>query len=264
MPSKDSRPEYDNAAKDIRQHAIRNPSDWPDDWVFRDSRFNLLRGPDDNFLKFLCEMVHPIVMADADEATRLVAFFNEHLAKDGWEIAETMRVSDKPVYAARPLLEGAGLSVAAAKEVAEVFDAAYVSRQITRMEAAIQNDPELAIGTAKEFIETICKTILTERGVPFAENEKLPKLVKSTIGTLTVVPPDIQNAAAAEENIRILVNNLGAIGHHMAKLRNDFGTGHGKDAQHGGLVQRHARLAVNAASTLGVFLFECHRDTATS
>lgn len=70
-----------------------------------------------------------------------------------------------------------------------------MSQQITRMEAATQNDPELAIGTAKEFIETICKTILAERSVPFAKDEKLPKLVKSAMAAVTVVPPDLQNAA---------------------------------------------------------------------
>jgi hypothetical protein len=40
-----------NAAGDIHQHRI-NWRDWEDDWVFYDTRFNLLRGPDDEFLGF--------------------------------------------------------------------------------------------------------------------------------------------------------------------------------------------------------------------
>jgi hypothetical protein len=39
MPSTDSR--YKTAAGDIRQHRVNNPEDWPDDWVFTDSRFGL-------------------------------------------------------------------------------------------------------------------------------------------------------------------------------------------------------------------------------
>mgnify|MGYP001117858491 CR=1 FL=1 len=42
--------------------------DWEPDWVFFDRRFNLLRASDDEFLAFLCEMVHPVVRANPEEA----------------------------------------------------------------------------------------------------------------------------------------------------------------------------------------------------
>lgn len=42
MPSTDSR--YKTAAGDIWQHRVNNPEDWPDDWVFTDSRFGLQHG----------------------------------------------------------------------------------------------------------------------------------------------------------------------------------------------------------------------------
>ncbi len=46
------------------------------------------------------------------------------------------------------------------------YDAPELHRQIERMRDAVNDAPTLAIGTAKELIETICKTILAERGVP--------------------------------------------------------------------------------------------------
>lgn len=260
LPSTDSR--FDNAAEDIWQHTVNNPSDWEPDWVFYDERFNFLDGSDETFLRFLCETVHPVVRPDAEETARLVKRFNENLGKDGWEIAEATRISNKPVFAARPLIEGSGVSVKAAKEVAGVLDAHYISQQITRMETAVQtDDPELAIGTAKEFIETISKTILTERNVSFGSDESLSRLVKLAIGALSLVPDTLVEAGKAEKNVRVLLKNLGSIAHQLNELRNKFGTGHGKDATHDTLERRHARLAVNAASTLGVFLFECHRQT---
>ncbi len=257
LPSKDYR--YNTAAEDIWKHRIMN-SDWSDDWVFYDDRLDIFRGPDERFLRFLCEMVHPVVRPDAEEAARLVELFNEHLSSDGWEIVEATRISGKPVYAARPLVSGSGVSVKAAKEVAFTLDAAYVSQQITRMESAINTDPELAIGTAKEFLETVCKTILSERAVQYDKDETLPKLVKLTVSELKIVPDELPDAEHAAESVRVLLKNLSAIGHHLAELRNPFGTGHGKDAKHVGLQPQHARLAVGAASTLGVFLFECHRE----
>jgi hypothetical protein len=57
LPSSDSR--FDTAAGDIWQHRINN-DDMPDDWVYADKRVNLLHGSTENFLKFLCETVHPV------------------------------------------------------------------------------------------------------------------------------------------------------------------------------------------------------------
>ena len=58
MPSTD--PRFPDAAGDIWQHRVNN-YDWPDEWLFSDGRFDLLGCPDDIFLRFLSEMVHPVV-----------------------------------------------------------------------------------------------------------------------------------------------------------------------------------------------------------
>jgi len=97
LPSEDSR--FHSAAADIHQHTV-NWSDWPADWVFFDSRFNLLRCTHDEFLRFLCEMVHPVVRADGAEAAGLVEVFNQQLAADGWALAEKQNISGRLVYRA--------------------------------------------------------------------------------------------------------------------------------------------------------------------
>ena len=87
-----------NAAGDIHQHRV-NWSDWTDDWVFYDSRFNLLHAPDEEFLRFLCETIHPVVRPDSEQAQNLVKVYNKELAVDGWELVEVRQISEKPVYA---------------------------------------------------------------------------------------------------------------------------------------------------------------------
>ncbi len=87
-----------SAAGDIHQHRV-NWRDWEDDWVFYDSRFNLLRAPDEEFLRFLCETVHPVVRPDVEEARSLVAAYNRELAADGWSLVEVKQISGKPVFA---------------------------------------------------------------------------------------------------------------------------------------------------------------------
>jgi hypothetical protein len=98
LPSQDYR--YKNANGDIFQHRVRN-SDWENDWVFYDSRFNLLYEADEKFLRFLCETVHPIVRPDTDEARKLVEVYNKELAPDGWQLVVVKEVSGKPIFAAQ-------------------------------------------------------------------------------------------------------------------------------------------------------------------
>jgi hypothetical protein len=259
LPSTDQRPEYRaNASSDIYQHRVNN-SDWGGRaWLFTDSRFNLRHCSDEEFLRFLCETVQPIVRSNAKEIEEMVAVFNEHLSVDGWELAPAKFISNRPVFAHRRISDGARLHLQQAKAVAERLSGQYVVQQIRRLEDAVEKDAELAIGTAKEFLETLCKTILNERGVSFAKDEDLPAIVKLTTKALKLVPDDLPKSGGTEKTITVLLNNLSSIGHQLAELRNLYGTGHGKLTDHIGLEKRHAKLAVGAAATLALFLYESH------
>jgi hypothetical protein len=263
MPSTDHRYEYNTAAKDIWKHRVVN-SDWSDDWVFTDSRFDLLHGPDEAFLNFLAETVHPVVRPNTAEACKMVEEYNSLLAADGWEICAVKEISGKPVYGFRRLIDGSSHHLDKAAEVAQRLRGHYVAQQVRRLQEAAEKDPELAIGTAKEFLETLCKTILAERGVEFSKNKDLPVLVRTTIRSLAIVPPGLADPSQSEKTITVLLNNLGSIGNQLAEIRNQFGTGHGKQIQHVGLLRRHAMLAVGAATTLAIFLYECHEADAAA
>jgi AbiJ N-terminal domain 3/Abortive infection C-terminus len=255
MPSTDSR--FKDALGDIRQHTVNN-YDWDPDWVFSDSRFDLMRGDDETFLRFLCESIHPVVRSDVIECERLCQLYNNCLKNDGFQLVEKARISGKPIFIGRYVGVHVSPGIRAARETLSGTDVSYVSQQITRMEAAVNQDPELAIGTAKELVETCCKSILTEAEVTFSKGDDLPKLVKSTVTVLQLTPDDIPEQAKAAETIKRLLSNLASITQSVAELRNHYGTGHGKVGANKGLQPRHAKLAVGAASTLAVFLTETH------
>lgn len=256
MPSFDSR--YENATGDIWQHTVNN-DDWEAGWVFSDSRFNLMRGDDETFLRFLCETIHPVIRPDVTECERLSQLYNSCLENDGYQLVEKTRISGKPVFIGRFVGTSVSPGLNSAKETFSGTDVGYVSQQITRMETSVNQDPELAIGTAKELVETCCKSILSECQVPFSKNDNLPKIVKSTIQQLELTPADIPDQAKASKTIKRLLNNLATITQGVAELRNHYGTGHGKLSANKGLQPRHAKLAVGAASTLAVFLAETHK-----
>ena len=258
MPSTDYREQYNTAAKDIRQHRVNN-LDWSDDWVFIDDRFTLLHGSDEPFLKFLAETVHPFVRPDSSEATAMVAEYNASLRIDGWELHQTKTISNKPVLGYRRTAETPHLDEAT--HLADRLSGTYIAQQIQRMRQAAESDPELAIGTAKEFLETVCKTILAERGGPSTNKEDLPPLVRSTVKALPIVPRDVSGEPQLTETITVLLNNLGSIAHRLAELRNYAGTGHGRHSEHVGLAMRHAKLAIGVATSLAVFLYDCHESS---
>jgi hypothetical protein len=255
MPSYDQR--HKDAAGDIYRHRVMN-NDWPDDWVFTDTRFNLMRCPDEELLRFLAEMLHPVVRPDAAEVEGLQASINEHLARDGWELYPATSISGYPVFAARRRIGRADHAVNAIKSAVEPLDAEYLTRQITRMNAALESDPELAIGTAKELLETVCKAILVARTGSYDPALELPALIKATTKQLRLAPGDVPAAAKGAETIRVLLSNLASIAGRLAELRNLYGTGHGKAPATRGLDGRHARLAAGAAATLATFLMETH------
>jgi hypothetical protein len=257
LPSTDNR--YKDAAGDIWKHTVAN-DDWEYHWIFHDSRFNLLNCDDEILLRFLCETIHPIVRPDVTEAERYCQLYNEYLKQDGFQLVEKTKLSGKPIFVGKFVGVGATPGLAAARNTLVGTDPGYVAQQITRMEAAVLNDPGLAIGTAKELVETCCKTILIERGVTFSKNADLPELVKLTSKELELTPDDIQGKAKAGDTIKRLLSNLATITQGVAELRNHYGTGHGKPAGAKGLQLRHAKLAVGAASTLAVFLAETHNE----
>ena len=149
-------------------------------------------------------------------------------------------------------------------EIAARFDADYLRQQISRMEEAIDSDPALAIGTAKELMETCCKTILEERGESFAKDADVPELTKAVFKQLKMTRDDVPDAIEGAEAIKRVLSNLGSISNEIARLRNLYGTGHGKLADASGLSPRHAKLAVGSAATLVRFLFESHTEQLSS
>jgi hypothetical protein len=219
-----------------------------------------LNTDDEVFLRFLCETIHPVVRPDPTEAEKLCQQYNQHLRNDGFELVEKTQLSGKPVFIGRYAGHFPTPGVAAVRSILAGTDPSYVAQQITRMEAAVVNDPALAIGTAKELIETVCKTILEARGIAFSKTAELSELVKSTAKTLELTPNDVPDKAKAADIIKRLLNNLGSITQGIAELRNQHGTGHGKKAGTKSLGSRHAKLAVGAASTLAVFFVETHDE----
>lgn len=161
--------------------------------------------------------------------------------------------------------EGNSLSAASAR--LQIFnanaaltkvDAPELQRQIERIHRAIDSDPALAVGTAKELVESACKTILEDRGLPIDPDWDLVRLGKEARDCLRLLPSSVHESAKGAESIKKLLGNLGTVVHSLAEVRNLYGTGHGRTQKKQAMQPRHARLAAGAAVTLASFLLETH------
>lgn len=258
MPSDDGR--FKDAESDIWQHRVNNPTDWPDDWIYDDYRFKLLEGPTDNFLRFLCEMVHPVVRSDNNEALKLVQHFNDQLRGEGWNLVKEEKIAGRSRFVAQRLKVGGSRSVSRARTAADALDAVWMQKEIERLENAVEQDPALAIGTAKDLVETCCKSILSKRGIEVSRKADLPELTKLLAKELKLVPDGISDQAKGAETIRLILRNLSALTQYLAELRGLYGSGHGRDGKHRGLEARHARLAVGAAVAFIDFVTSTHNQ----
>lgn len=163
---------------------------------------------------------------------------------------------------ANRLLSGK-LDLSNIKTVVNSFNLQYIDTQIRRIENSINTDPDLAIGTAKELVESCCKTVLTNRSVQFDDkSDDLPKLVKLTLKELNLVPEAIHDSAKGSDVIKRILSNLSSVLQGIGELRNKYGTGHGKEGNTKSLSPRHARLVAGATATIVHFIFETHQERA--
>ena len=211
MPSTDHR--FKDAAGDIWQHRVNNPEDWSDEWVYSDSRFDLVHGDDQHFLAFLCETVHPIVRADADEARKLVEVYNDYLLKDGVQLVPVDKLGSRSVYEARfrsqPLTPTSAFKF---DKYPLLSDPGVLHDQLRRIDHSLDDDPAVAIGASKELVESVCRIILADYGEHPPKKTDLPDLYKKTAKELRLsaedIPASAKGSRAAQMTLRTLATTI--------------------------------------------------------
>lgn len=190
---------------------------------------------------------HPVFGAKDEYSERKLSILQRNLERDGFTY-ENGRITET---ANNPAIDKLS-------EAAGMLDNRVLRQQVDRIRKAIDEDPDLAIGTSKELLETTCKSIIADYGVVFDPGWDITRLVKEARDVLKLIPEDIPDSAKGSEVIKRILGSLAQVSQGLAELRNLYGTGHGKDGKFRGLTARHARLAAGCATALATFLFETH------
>lgn len=121
----------------------------------------------------------------------------------------------------------------------------------------VKSDPEQALGSASSTLESICKAILDKLNVVHPKDESLQPLLRSVFEKMNLSPE-----GHADPDIKRVLGGLlnAAVG--VGVLRTKYSGFHGKSMEQKKkrLTDRHARLSVNSASAVGLFLIETYSE----
>lgn len=142
--------------------------------------------------------------------------------------------------------------------ISNFFTKEYVSKQVRLMNQSISNNPHLALGTAKELIETCCKSILKDKRIVYESDWDVQRLVKVTNQNINVISPKISNNEITKSAVAKILGGFSNIVHGVTELRNEYGTGHGHEPNFEMLDNLYVKLAVTSASELAIFYLTIH------
>ncbi len=192
--------------------------------------------------------VLPRILGTNPENLRSV---EEFVGLEAW-----LRTNEPDLY--EQLYGGLPTALDELESVHGVHNVLELNQQIARIRRSIPDDPALAVGSAKDLLETVLKTILEERGITSVRGD-IPELLKE-VQKLTGLDPRSIVRGSEWETLRRTLSNLAQVIVGVDEVRNLAGTGHGR-TKTPPLDAVHARLVVNSAATIATYLLEMHERT---
>jgi len=129
-----------------------------------------------------------------------------------------------------------------------------VEAHAQRIRGGLKADPAQAVGSAKELLETVLKSILGLHGTGKETQQTLPKLVGAALAELGMSPGRLDMSEPGAQQRRAVLQSLVTIVGAVGELRNaGLGTGHGV-SRAPALDPAFARLSVSSAVSAATFL----------
>ena len=128
------------------------------------------------------------------------------------------------------------------------------------IERTIQDEPGIAFTHCRGLLETVCVTILADRGNEIPPNPKPNWLMTQAINTLqlTALNPDDKQA---EHGVAHILRGLNSLVNGVVALRKSQGVGpHGRDALESVLSVDYAMLTATAVDAAVGLMFRLHQE----
>ncbi|MBD3368242.1 MAG: hypothetical protein GF405_08750 [Candidatus Eisenbacteria bacterium] len=140
----------------------------------------------------------------------------------------------------------------------------HIEQQVHALELAVAENPGLAFDLAKTLVESVCRAVLGERSIAFADADDLPKLFKTASRHLPLLPPSAPDASKTRKSLAQTLNGLSTAIQGVCELRNQCGfASHGAGFPRPTMESAQALLAAQAADTIVGFLHRVHCQDRT-
>lgn len=210
------------------------------------------RGADQKILRNIIERAADPrdFLPDPDKLQAVIEYLNARLAYDGLEL---QRVGQQ----VRLGTAGRSSSVVdALVNAAAVIDFDTVNRDIERALASAENDPEDAVTSACSVVESVCRSVLIELGLPLPAKKDVQGLYQAVREPLGLTPDKAGVADEIASDVRTILGGLNSVVNGVGALRTHGGDAHGRERGYRRIDPRIARLAIHSASTVSLFLVE--------
>ena len=185
-----------------------------------------------------------------EKADAVLAYLNQHLNPEGLQVS----ISNGKAVLHRQ--GNASAAVNAVAEKSELLDFDTVSKSLDRALANAQHDPEDAVTAACAMVESVCRSILVELGVPLPAKKDISVLVRAVQEPLNLSPGRSDLPEEIADDVRQVLSGLTTTARGIGALRTHGGDAHGYERGRRSIDPRIARLAIHAASTVALFFIE--------
>ena len=140
----------------------------------------------------------------------------------------------------------------------------HIQEQVEGIEQAVDGKPSLAFDLAKTLVESVCRTVLSERSVATTPDDDLPSLFRLVTQNLPFLPPTASTETNVRKSLKQTINGLHTAVQGICELRNQCGfASHGSSSAQPAMEGIQARLAAEASDTIVGFLHRVHRQDRT-
>jgi hypothetical protein len=131
-----------------------------------------------------------------------------------------------------------------------------LEREFHRAFENLEKDPEAAVTAACSMLESVCRSVLVARAIPLPKSMDIKSLYREVRDPLGLSPSKDMPDTEIQADVRSVLSALSNAVQGIGALRTHAGTAHGRERGFRRLDPRIARLAVNSASALALFLLE--------
>ena len=135
----------------------------------------------------------------------------------------------------------------------------HIERQVEAAENAVRDEPTYSFDLARALIESVCLTILRERGVQYSHDGDLPALFRIVSQRVPLLPPAASGETEARRSLVQALSGMQSTIQAICELRNEYGfASHGHEAEHGRMELAQAIFVVGAADVIIGFMYRAH------